>query len=63
MFEYKFEKVEIGKWSGKPKAEYQEIIEQHAKDGWRLVQIFAPGTAAYGSAAYYEIIFERPSSS
>ena len=60
MYEYKFERVEIGKWNNKPKGEYQEIILEHAKSGWRLVQIFAPGIAAYGSAAYYEIIFERP---
>jgi hypothetical protein len=28
-------------------------------DGWRLVQIFAPGVAAFGAAKYYELIFER----
>jgi hypothetical protein len=27
--------------------------------GWRLVQIFAPGVAAFGAAKYYELIFER----
>ncbi|HWS46839.1 MAG TPA: DUF4177 domain-containing protein, partial [Acidimicrobiia bacterium] len=32
---------------------------EHAKDGWRLVQIFAPGVAAFGAARYYEFIFER----
>jgi hypothetical protein len=25
----------------------------------RLVQIFAPGVAAFGAAKYYELIFER----
>jgi hypothetical protein len=34
-------------------------VRQHARDGWRLVQIFAPGVAAFGAAKYYELIFER----
>ena len=34
-------------------------MHQHARDGWRLVQIFAPGVAAFGAAKYYEFIFER----
>ena len=35
------------------------IDHEHARDGWRLVQIFAPGVAAFGAAKYYELIFER----
>jgi hypothetical protein len=38
---------------------YEHIVHDHAKDGWRLVQIFAPGVAAFGAARYYEFIFER----
>jgi hypothetical protein len=34
-------------------------VRGHARDGWRLVQIFAPGVAAFGAAKYYEVIFER----
>jgi Domain of unknown function (DUF4177) len=34
-------------------------VHEHARDGWRLVQIFAPGVAAFGAAKYYELIFER----
>lgn len=60
MFEYKFVKVELSTWGSKPKEDYQEIIHKHALDGWRLVQIFAPATSGYGSASYFEIIFERP---
>jgi hypothetical protein len=26
---------------------------------WRLLQIFAPGVAAFGAARYYEFILER----
>jgi hypothetical protein len=39
---------------------YQNVVHEHARQGWRLVQIFAPGTAAFGAARYYELIFERP---
>jgi hypothetical protein len=38
---------------------YEDIVHEHARDGWRLVQIFAPGVAAFGAAKYYELIFER----
>ncbi|MGJ9385559.1 DUF4177 domain-containing protein [Salipaludibacillus sp. CF4.18] len=57
MYEYKFVKVDLSNWNGKE--DYQNIIVNHAKDGWRFVQIFAPATKGYGSASYFEIIFER----
>ncbi|PAF15732.1 DUF4177 domain-containing protein [Terribacillus saccharophilus] len=60
MFEYKFVKVDLGTWNGKPKESYQAIINEHASDGWRFIQIFAPSTKGYGSAAYFEMIFEKP---
>jgi hypothetical protein len=40
---------------------YEDVVHQHARNGWRLVQIFAPGVAAFGAAKYYELIFERES--
>lgn len=63
MYEYKFIKVEL-KTPGllKPaeaKKDYHEIIREHAEEGWRFVQIFAPGTAIQGVAAYFELIFEK----
>ena len=42
--EYIFVKLEPGFFSGNPKGDYKEIIKEHAREGWRLVQIFAPGT-------------------
>jgi len=39
--------------------QYQQVIQDHARDGWRLVQVFAPGMGAYGAAKYFEIILER----
>ena len=59
MYEYKFVKQGLGFFSGSPKQDYHDIIEQHARQGWRLVQIFAPGTGVYGSAKFFEMIFER----
>ena len=64
-FEYKF--VRLGEYAGsaffgvndKARNAYEEVVHEHARDGWRLVQIFAPAVAAFGAAKYYELIFER----
>lgn len=59
MYEYKFVKVQIGSLNAKPKDNYEEIIRDHAKDGWRL-HTFAPlPFAAAGQAKTLEIIFEK----
>jgi hypothetical protein len=64
-YEYKF--VRLGDYRGstwfgvsdKARGAYEDVVHEHARDGWRLVQIFAPGVAAFGAAKYYELIFER----
>ena len=64
-YEYKF--VRLGEYRGsawfgvsdKVRNAYEDAVHEHAEDGWRLVQIFAPGVAAFGAARYYELIFER----
>ena len=60
-YEYKFVRLGEGMMGVKKSArqQYQQVINEHAREGWRLVQIFAPAIAGYGSAKYYEIIFER----
>ena len=60
-YEYKFVRLGEGMMGVKKSArqQYQQVIHEHAREGWRLVQIFAPAIAGYGSAKYYEIIFER----
>ena len=60
-FEYKFERIGEGLMGVKKEAKktYQNIITEHARQGWRLVQIFAPGIGGYGMAKYYEMIFEK----
>ena len=60
-YEYKFVRLGEGWFSVKKWArdEYPEVVAQHAKEGWRFIQIFAPGTGSSGMAKYIELIFER----
>jgi Domain of unknown function (DUF4177) len=60
-YEYKFVRLGEG-WLSVTRGarkDYREVIAEHARAGWRLVQIFAPGVGAYGAAKYYEIVLER----
>ena len=63
-YQYKFVRIGEGWLTARREARrgYQEVIHQHAREGWRLVQIFAPGVGAYGAAKYYEIILEKETS-
>jgi Domain of unknown function (DUF4177) len=70
-FEYKFVRLEqhafwITGGAGLPskvaQESYQDVVHAHAAQGWRLVQIFAPGVSSHGMAAYFELIFERVTS-
>lgn len=55
-YEYKFVSVEQGKKS----RDYHDIILENSLDGWRLVQIFAPGAGGlWAKANFCELIFER----
>ena len=60
---YEYDFVRLGEgWMGVKKSartEYQHVIHKHARDGWRLVQVFAPGMGVYGTVKYFELIFER----
>jgi hypothetical protein len=66
-YEYKFVRLDQAKrWltstttpSASALLSYQQVVEQYAADGWRLVQIFAPGIGHFGEAAFFELIFER----
>jgi hypothetical protein len=65
IYEYRFVRLGEGRTSAffgpskDARTAYETAVEEHARDGWRLVQIFAPGVAAFGAAKYYELIFER----
>jgi uncharacterized protein DUF4177 len=64
-YEYKFIRIGENRASAlfgpqtSARRSYQDVVHEQARDGWRLVQIFAPGVAAFGAAKYYEMIFER----
>jgi len=59
-YEYKFVKIGLsGMASKKPEEDYHNLIEESARQGWRLVQIFAPAIATGSFAAYFELIFEK----
>jgi len=62
MYEYKFVKVDLkGAFTRKPTSDYHRLVEEYAKEGWRLVQIFSPAVSARGGGIpdYFELIFER----
>ena len=60
-YEYKFDRLGEGWLSARGEAisHYQERIHEHAREGWRLIQIFAPGVGVEGKAKYYELVLER----
>lgn len=61
MYKYEFVKIELKSkfLTSVPKQDYQEIIHTYARNGWKFIQIFAPATSGYGSATYFELIFEK----
>jgi len=64
MYEYKFHRIKTDRaflFERKPEANYYEIIREHAQNGWRLVQIFAPTVSVIdgGTSNYFELIFEK----
>lgn len=66
-YEYKFVRLEqkknwlVGEMPSKSAlTKYAEQVAKHAKQGWRLVQIFTPPMGPHGLASYYELILERP---
>ena len=60
-FEYKFVRLGEGMMNvtREGREGYQEAVHQYAREGWRLVQIFAPPISGYGRAKYYELVLER----
>lgn len=59
-YEYDFVKVDMkGFATAKPTQDWQAIVKDYAAQGWRLQQIFSPPVTGYGSAQWFELIFER----
>jgi len=64
QYEYEFVRLRLRKhWlfgvTHEMPSQYQEQIHQHAREGWRLVQIFSPPLGFYGTAVFFELVFER----
>ncbi len=59
MYEYKFVKVKLSGFKLEPEEDYEVMVSNYAKEGWRLMQVLAPPTTGYGIAGYYEFVFER----
>lgn len=65
MFEYKFEKVTISNGIKESQSNnmdlVEKVIEDNAKDGWRLSQVLVVPKEKVGlfMINYYQIIFER----
>lgn len=65
QYEYRFDRVELGVELPLrlfPKTDYHLLVETRAREGWRLVQVFAPSVFVLGGGIpdWFEVIFERP---
>jgi hypothetical protein len=59
MYEYKFVRVPVKYLrDGMDPQTYQTAVEEHARDGWRLVQVLVENPAAIPTE--YVLILERP---
>ena len=57
MYQYKYVNATLGGFFSV--ANHHEIIDEHAKEGWRLVQVLSIEYNGHGKPIDYEIIFER----
>ena len=60
-YEYKFIRLGAGFIWVRAEAQrtYQNVINEYAANGQRLVQVFTPSLGLYGVSRFYELIFER----
>lgn len=58
-YEYKFVRVERkrGLWTAMDLTHYQQVIRQHAAEGWRFVQVFDLPRRLFGAPC--DLIFEK----
>ena len=60
MFTYKVVKVKHSVWTGKPESKIENIIEDHAAEGWRFVQVLQDHAAMwYKGRIFSKVIFEK----
>ena len=59
-YEYKFVRLGHGLlWPTKKAETYKEEIQKYAKEGWKLVQVFAPSRTILGIANFHELMLEK----
>lgn len=65
MYDYKFVKIPIKKFCTSKKTtiktmnDIKSTIAEHAKDGWRFVQVFTQIGEGIITPDHYEVIFEK----
>ncbi len=59
MYEHKFVKIQLSSFKLTPEEDYHKVVFDYEKEGWELIQIFAPGTKGTGFPSFFELIFKR----
>ena len=59
LYEHKFVKVLLSSFTRTAEEDYHKIVYDHEKEGWELVQIFAPGLKGSGTPGFFELILKR----
>ncbi len=63
MYKYKYITLDSKGFLGSKLGDYSEIIDKHAKEGWRLVQILPISYSSHGVPTEFQIILEGKYSS
>lgn len=58
MYEYKYVEVKSGSFF--IQSNHREIINEHARAGWRFVAAIPSYNTAEGKIRYLDLVFERP---
>lgn len=56
LYKYKYVRAKVGGFFSE--SNYREIIDQHAKEGWRLVQVLPIDYNGHGRPEAFDVIFE-----
>ena len=61
QYDYKVVRVGKGFFETRKSARdgYAQVIDEYARQGWRFIQVFAPGHGINGVPRYYDLIFEK----
>lgn len=62
MFDYKFKKISAksGFFKFSYDKDYKKIIQEHAHQGWRFIQLVPTVWDGHGRTKEIDLIFERP---